>query len=1087
MKKYKKHLAIIFIVMAFLVSLCFIPINANKLIPLVEKQVSRELGVDIHIERLILRVGPYIKLKAPLMHVMYNDGKKFAQLDNVKFYIPWTSFIKDKTNIKKLYANKLNIRLTSDDKQFGEFLSNLENKELKDTPNIQLKEYVITCHNLKNNDKYSLSGNNLFLEKIVNTQNFKIKTSGNLFINQKKYINYDLNIVPKIDLPEKFTKFDLIELAEQVKNLDFTSDIIADLKLYKNANDIIQASGFINVDNISVLDFEKKNPKSFVYLTLWGDKASILSNIYTSINKKIYVEGSVNNSKKPVLDIKVKTDEIELKDLYQKLRIVTDLSNLKGVNSVNGTMNANFTLKGDLNKIKSNGYLKIADAEIKASGIEVEKINSEIDFSNNKINIVNATGYVNNAPILAKGSIDKNINIELLMNKVDAKYLCPSSFGVKDGKLSLVANLTGSLDNIEHKENVQIENLAIDNNGINASLESFRYDTNKNNTAYINNIIIDTPTTETIKIPSMKLLIDGDNIKTPDTNIYMQNSLLTLKSELCNYNNKDYSFNASLKGFINSKDIKPINKTSTRYPLQIAFFGNKTSQNINSQILFEKTSVLDEPTVLNLVSKLEKSSLKIDELSLVSFTGKFSDDFKSNIKGAKKVLISGNVDDFKTPTFKNLRIFIPQIINLNIFDTLAQIKGDVFLNGKLNTPEIIGQLQIQNLFNQQMKISLSNTSVDFNKNTAIINIPQFKIADSSMSINASLLTDFSKNLLVNYLNIKSKYLNLDTLLMYKDSPILRQYPVTIKEGKFYSEKLLANIYGSSLYLSAFSSDLNLNNDILTLKNISSELFNGKIGGSLNYNLKDEHYHSEIMGRGISASPIFDIISNRKDSISGTMDFDTNLKGELTSKQSLNGDIKFAVTNGRMSTLGKLEHLLYAQNVVADNMLRTSLSVVTKAITLKDTGLFKYLRGDIYLENGIANIKMLQSQGPLMALFIKGNFNTINDFAQLVVLGRLSDEVINGLGAFGEFSFNKLLVMLTGEDKKFNILPEDFDKLPQLPIKNTKEFRSIINGNIDKSSSVVLFNWISYSEKSLKQKEVPMTNIKVPDFINELPY
>ena len=1087
MKKYKKHLAIIFIVMAFLVSLCFIPINANKLIPLVEKQVSRELGVDIHIERLILRVGPYIKLKAPLMHVMYNDGKKFAQLDNVKFYIPWTSFIKDKTNIKKLYANKLNIRLTSDDKQFGEFLSNLENKELKDTPNIQLKEYVITCHNLKNNDKYSLSGNNLFLEKIVNTQNFKIKTSGNLFINQKKYINYDLTIVPKIDLPEKFTKFDLIELAEQVKNLDFTSDIIADLKLYKNANDIIQASGFINVDNISVLDFEKKNPKSFVYLTLWGDKASILSNIYTSINKKIYVEGSVNNSKKPVLDIKVKTDEIELKDLYQKLRIVTDLSNLKGVNSVNGTMNANFTLKGDLNKIKSNGYLKIADAEIKASGIEVEKINSEIDFSNNKINIVNATGYVNNAPILAKGSIDKNINIELLMNKVDAKYLCPSSFGVKDGKLSLVANLTGSLDNIEHKENVQIENLAIDNNGINASLESFRYDTNKNNTAYINNIIIDTPTTETIKIPSMKLLIDGDNIKTPDTNIYMQNSLLTLKSELCNYNNKDYSFNASLKGFINSKDIKPINKTSTRYPLQIAFFGNKTSQNINSQILFEKTSVLDEPTVLNLVSKLEKSSLKIDELSLVSFTGKFSDDFKSNIKGAKKVLISGNVDDFKTPTFKNLRIFIPQIINLNIFDTLAQIKGDVFLNGKLNTPEIIGQLQIQNLFNQQMKISLSNTSVDFNKNTAIINIPQFKIADSSMSINASLLTDFSKNLLVNYLNIKSKYLNLDTLLMYKDSPILRQYPVTIKEGKFYSEKLLANIYGSSLYLSAFSSDLNLNNDILTLKNISSELFNGKIGGSLNYNLKDEHYHSEIMGRGISASPIFDIISNRKDSISGTMDFDTNLKGELTSKQSLNGDIKFAVTNGRMSTLGKLEHLLYAQNVVADNMLRTSLSVVTKAITLKDTGLFKYLRGDIYLENGIANIKMLQSQGPLMALFIKGNFNTINDFAQLVVLGRLSDEVINGLGAFGEFSFNKLLVMLTGEDKKFNILPEDFDKLPQLPIKNTKEFRSIINGNIDKSSSVVLFNWISYSEKSLKQKEVPMTNIKVPDFINELPY
>ena len=78
-------------------------------------------------------------------------------------------------------------------------------------------------------------------------------------------------------------------------------------------------------------------------------------------------------------------------------------------------------------------------------------------------------------------------------------------------------------------------------------------------------------------------------------------------------------------------------------------------------------------------------------------------------------------------------------------------------------------------------------------------------------------------------------------------------------------------------------------------------------------------------------------------------------------------------------------------------------------------------------------------------------------------------------------------MLTGEDNKYSILPEDFDKIPQLPMKNTKEFRSIINGVIDKPSSVILFNWIAYSQKSFKQKEVPITNTKVPDFIEELPY
>ena len=78
-------------------------------------------------------------------------------------------------------------------------------------------------------------------------------------------------------------------------------------------------------------------------------------------------------------------------------------------------------------------------------------------------------------------------------------------------------------------------------------------------------------------------------------------------------------------------------------------------------------------------------------------------------------------------------------------------------------------------------------------------------------------------------------------------------------------------------------------------------------------------------------------------------------------------------------------------------------------------------------------------------------------------------------------------MLTGEDTKYNILPEDFDKLPPLTVKNTKEFRSVINGNIDKPSSVLSFNWVSYSQKTLKQKEIPMTTTEVPKFVEELPY
>lgn len=1086
MKKYSKYLIAAVCLMAFLITLCFIPINASKLIPTIEKQVSNELGVNIHIERLILRVGPLIKVKAPIMHMMYEDGQKFAQFDTVKFYIPWTSLIKKNPSIHTLEAKKLTVRVNSDDKYLSELLNKLQAKNFGETPNIHLKSYNISYKNKDNNEVYTASGQALELNKIPNFENFKLETVGNFIINNKQYISYDLSVTPKIDRPKEINTDGLQEFIEQIKELDFHSEIITDLKLYKT-NDVMQASGFINIDNISVLDPNKKDPKSFVYLTLWGDKASILSNIYTSANKKVYIEGMVNNNKKPVLDLKVKTDEINLNDLYQKVKILTDFSNLKDINSINGTLNANFALKGDLNKIKSSGFMKISNANIKANGVKIENINSDIDFSNNSVNIVKAIGYVNNAPIMAKGSINKNIDIELLMNKVELNHLCPASFGVKNGIASLVANISGTLDNISHKENLQIENLKIANDKADLAFDSIKIDTNKSNTAYINNILCKTKETEPIKIPSLKLFIERDSIRIPETNIFMPNSKFALKTEVTNYNTNDLSFNTSVNGFVNSKDIKSLKSYSARYPFKITVNGNKNIQNILAQILLEDTAVLDEPAIINLSSKVDKNVLKIDDLSVLSFNGTFADDYKMNLKGQKKIIVTGAVEDLKSPVMKNIRVFFPQQINLRVFDTLAQVKGDLFINGKFNKPDIVGQLALQNLFNQSMQLSVTNGVLDFNKNVVILNAPNVKIADSTMSVNATALTDISKAITVKNINIKSKYLNTDTLLMYKDNPMLKLYPVVVNDGKFYSERILANIYGAPLYISAFSGDIKLNDNILALKNISAELFNGKMSGSVDYDMKTEHFTSQIMARGVSAEPIFNVISTRKDSISGTMDFDTNLNGELTSKQSLNGNVKFIVQNGRMSTLGKLEHLLYAQNIIADNMLRTSLSVVTKAITLKDTGLFKYLRGDIQMEHGIANIKMLQSQGPLMALFIKGQYNPTNDYAKMVVLGRLSDEVVSGLGAFGDFSFNKLMVMLTGEDPKYNIVPEDFEKIPQLPSKNTKEFRSIINGIIDKPSSVQSFNWVSYSQKSLKQKDVPMTNIKVPSFVDELPY
>lgn len=1088
MKRYRKYFIIALAVIAFCVSICFIPFDASRFIPEVEKQVAKDYGINIHIEKLIFRFGPAMKVKAPIMHLMYEDGQKFGQFNNVKIFLPWSAlFKKDDIAVKKLYADKFILKVNSKDKYLPQILEKFESKDFDNNPNITLKNYSMTYTDA--DKSYKISGPYLEVSKIINVQNMKLKTAGDFYINDKQYISYDLSFLPEIDINDiKKQEFDIKNFLNQMESLDFHSDIIADLKIYSDKNKSMLASGLINLDNISVLDHEKKSPKSFIYLTFLGNKVGILSNIYASADKKVYLDGMINNSQKPEIDLKVKTDKIDLSDLYKKVKLLADCSKFKGIDSVNGILNADFNLKGDLNKIKSSGFLKITDASVKASGVDIKKINSEIDFSNNVITISNAVGYVNDSPILLRGKIDKNIDLELLMSKVELKKLCPASFGIKNGIVSLDENLSGTLNNITHKENLQIENFEAQKDGNSINFSALRIDTNKEDIAYINNIAIKPVQTEIIKIPALKLLISRDAIKVPDTNIFMPNSRFKAKAELTNYSNSNLSFNVNIDGNLYSRDVKALSSHIANYPIKFNVNGDSSTQNIESQILLDKAVILDEPGLINFVSKFENNTLKIDDLSVQPFNGNFSNTLKSNLKGAKKIIVSGSIENPANPVFKNVRLYIPQQLNLSFMDTVAQIKGDVFINGKFNQPEIVGQIGISNLVNQYLQLSMTNSSLDFNKNVVVFNSPSIKMADSSMSVNSTAYTDISKGLAIKNLNLKSKYMNFDTILMYKDSPLFKMLPINVAESKLFAEKASMSIYGAQLYLSALTADFKLTDNVLSAKDIASEMFNGKLSANMDFNLKDEMFKLKMQARGVSAAPIFDIIAIKKDTVSGTMDFDADLKGNLTSKQSLNGEIKFRVHNGHMGTLGKLEHLLYAQNVVADNMLRTSLSVVTKAITLKDTGLFKYLQGDISMKDGVANIKMLQSQGPLMSLFIKGQYYPATDYAKLVVLGRLSDEVVTGLGAFGEFSMNKLMVMLTGEENnRLNIPSEDLEKLPQLPMKNTKEFRSVINGILEKPSSVILFNWISYSQKSYRQKDVPTGDGKVPDFIESLPY
>ena len=188
----------------------------------------------------------------------------------------------------------------------------------------------------------------------------------------------------------------------------------------------------------------------------------------------------------------------------------------------------------------------------------------------------------------------------------------------------------------------------------------------------------------------------------------------------------------------------------------------------------------------------------------------------------------------------------------------------------------------------------------------------------------------------------------------------------------------------------------------------------------------------------------------------------------------------------MGTLGKLENLLYAQNILANNLLKTTMGAVVGAVKVKKTGDFKYIKGVVHLSNGWANLEKVQTSGPAMSMYIRGRYNILNNYASLIILGRLSNEVVDVLGPIGNFSVNSLIASIPKigqvtssliNQMTTNPSGENLTLLPELsPAQsNTKEFKAAVEGIIDSASAVKYFKWLATPKAEAVQQTTTTQN------------
>ncbi len=169
-------------------------------------------------------------------------------------------------------------------------------------------------------------------------------------------------------------------------------------------------------------------------------------------------------------------------------------------------------------------------------------------------------------------------------------------------------------------------------------------------------------------------------------------------------------------------------------------------------------------------------------------------------------------------------------------------------------------------------------------------------------------------------------------------------------------------------------------------------------------------------------------------------------------------------------------------------MKSALNYIIGLSTIQQTSKFKYIKGDMTFSHGWANISSIKICGPTMSYYVKGKYNILNATTNVIILGRLSSDVVALLGPIGDLSIDKL----TSYIPKFGTLTaviiksmttspgdENVSAIPPLAGNNKyhKDFKVVFNGGVESKSSVKSFKWLSDVDTSVFDLKFNVKDVK----------
>ncbi|MCQ2739186.1 MAG: AsmA family protein [bacterium] len=1005
-------------------------------------------------------------------------------------------------------------------------------------PNVKLKNYEVLVNDIKGGHYLKLTGEQLkvgyFNGKTAKISTYAELFSDE---NKNITANIDLNTFlpkPAPALDEEDDRAERVEIpfcnaVSLYRTYNPKMDINTKLKVRVRNNRIV-SRGYFNLENFTMNVHNLTIPKSYVKLRMSGATVFADTDINVAKDQNIQLLGKFNYGNHLGMDMDIKTADIRFESLLRlgeaflnSLNVKHELANY----TATGTFKSDCHVRTNFKKLRSSGsvIVKGGGVNVKGFGKVLSGANINILLDNNVLNIKESTIFVNNSKIYINGSIDEKsvadisvktdkIPLSMLFNSFAPREL-RNQYNFRSGDLLFEATVIGKLKKAVCAVKTGLENFDFSDRGGLFTIKDksmnadFVYDSKELSGIIENNgLMFGLPKTDSlISIPKFETEIAKGDITVKENKImFNNNSVYTYYGSVINYVNPK-SINFVLSGMTSTADImKFIGKDLSMYfhqngtiPVKLTFDGDNKKQTMFFQVLTDGSNfftpidfqeVAGKNISLQSVIDFKGNRIKIKK------TGFYDRVVTVDEKGNEQVALNEilGVDGTIAGNRINLlKITMPKELNGKIYvfpKSKLKLNGKAFVFGDSSNPRLRGKFEVSELSIPEIMteidkagVKLRGDMVDFYVENLLANGTDVNLKGFFKLIQNGLFT-------ISNLDFNSKYINLDKLMQVTDKMMkyvpassetssstpaqTADIPLVLQRGHIDIDRIIT---GNINVLNTHSL-MRLRNNVFYLDNLRTNIFNGNARGNISVNLLSMLIKLNMNGRNIDVDKAMADAAGMNGMLSGNADFnaDIEIRGATMEEQmrNLKGNVDFVVTDGQFGPFGKLENLIIAENIRESQFFQTAIGGMLNNLLTIDTTHFSELKGVLCFENGICHIDPLTSSGNVLALHVFGQFDLLQNRADMKVRAKMSSLLSNLLGPLNAINpvnlVNSAASLNVVTAKAFSLFCETVsaDELAILPSFSNKyvddsatKFQIVVRGDVAKPLTLVKsFKWLA---------------------------